>query len=88
MKNVKPNQLKKAIFYTLDEFRELVYELCGEDADVDFDYDGLSFSDGDGNYQGVTEALEEYFNVTITSIHADDCDYVGVWIIYREEETA
>ncbi len=86
MKNVTQNQLKKAIFYTLDEFRNLVYELCGDDADVDFDYDGLSFNDSDGNSQGVISALEEYFEVTITSIHADDCDYVGVWIIYKEEE--
>ena len=85
MKNVRQTQLKKAIFCTLDEFRDIVYDICGDNADVDFDYDGLSFNDGDGNYQGVIDALEKYFDVTITSIHADDCDYVGVWIVYKEE---
>ena len=57
MKNVKQGQLKKAIFLPLDDFRNLVYTLCGNDADVDFDYEGLSFNDGDGNYQGVINAL-------------------------------
>ena len=31
------------------------------------------------------EKLGEYFDVQITSIHIDDCDYVGVWIVYKEE---
>lgn len=85
MQNVRPENLKTAIFTTLDEFRNLVYELCGENSDVDYDYDGISFGDEDGNSEPVIEKLCEHYGVKeITSIHADDCDMVGIWIIYKE----
>jgi len=77
MKNVKNNMIKTAIFIELNKFKKLVIELTGEDFNVDYDiYDGLCVTDN-----GI-EALEKHFDVKITSIHADDFDTIGVWIIY------
>ena len=70
--------LKKAIFLELDTFCELVREITGDDNNVDdYGYEGVCVSD-----VGI-RALEKYFDVNITSIHADDCDVVGIWIVYK-----
>ena len=77
MKNVNESMLKTALFIELDEFKKLVTELTGEDCSVDYDvYDDLCVTD-----EGM-EALKKHFDINITSIHADDYDTVGVWIIY------
>ena len=33
-----------------------------------------------------TRMLSKYFDVEVTSTHIDDCDYIGVWICYKEKE--
>ena len=77
MKNVKESMLKKAIFIVLEEFEKLVSDLTGTTAYHEDGY--ISLEDG------VREKLEEYFDVSITSIHADGFDVAGVWIVYRED---
>ena len=34
--------------------------------------------------EDITETLSKYFDVTVTSVHADDSEYLGVWICYKE----
>ena len=79
MKNVKENQLKKCIFKGYDEFKKDVAVALGENVTVECDYEGISF-DYDGN---VLDCISKYYGVEVTSIHIDDCDYIGVWIVYK-----
>ena len=88
MKNVGSYQLKKCIFKPLDEFgydlRQLPIELR-----VEVSYDGLDFSPLDEDDEDreiiVEKLLSDYYEVTVTSVHADDWEDVGIWICYREE---
>ena len=34
--------------------------------------------------EDITETLSKYFDVTVTSVHADDSEYLRVWICYKE----
>ena len=87
MKNVKENQLKKCIFMITEDFKEVFVNVFGEydedtnEVDVEFDYDGIYFC-GISN-EDVYTKLSEYFDINITSIHIDDCDTIGVWIVYK-----
>lgn len=31
----------------------------------------------------LNETLSEYFQVSVTSVHADDADPIGIWICYK-----
>ena len=87
MRNANANQLKKSIFMEYESFKELVNKLCGDESCVDLGEDGIEFHGPNGDSNTVIEALNEYFNITVTSIHADDCyEYPGVWIIYKENK--
>lgn len=79
MNNVRESQLKKCIFKEYDEFKRDVSAALGSNVTVECDYEGISF-----NYEGnVLEGMSKYYGVEVTSIHIDDCDIIGVWIVYR-----
>ena len=82
MKNVRENQLKKCIFFLYDEFEEVIKDF-GISAEID--YDGIIFTKGteDINNEAVYAILSKHFDVDVTSIHCDDCDYIGVWVVYK-----
>lgn len=82
MKNVRENQLKKCIFFLYDEFEEVIKDF-GISAEID--YDGIAFAKGneDINNEAVYAILSKHFDVDVTSIHCDDCDYIGVWVVYK-----
>ena len=79
MKNVKASMKKKAVFLELDKFEELVEELTNGENTVYVEYGDVTLDDG------VLEKIAEYYDVNITSIHADCCDVVGIWLIYDKE---
>ena len=95
MKNVRPNQIKTAIFLTVAEYENILKEIFGFNVIVHTDLDGLWYETG----EILTEEVEitdevgsdlfcklaTYFDIKeITSLHADDCiDEVGIWIIYK-----
>ena len=89
--NISPLALKKCIFLSLDEFKFLVKKLLGEHYTVYCDYEGVDvvvdpelddlYSNPD--YNDVLETLSNHFGVRVTSYHADDCEYAGVWICYK-----
>lgn len=91
MKNINKNQLKKSIFMEAEDFVELAHTLT----DIwvySLDTDGILFDeeyDYDDALTSIEEALSEYFDVEVTSIHTDNsADNLGVWIVYRDQEIA
>lgn len=87
MKNVRPNQLKKCIFLDDEEFTAIVQAVFdNENIKVDYTFGGFDiYADEDWVEVGdLYEKLGEYFDVNVTSVHIDNCDYVGVWVVYKE----
>lgn len=90
MKNVKETQLKKAIFMEKEELEELVQELLGWELDIEAD--GMWADEGDivvtpgmDWETELREKLSQHFDVTITSIHTDNCyDALGIWLVYKD----
>jgi len=87
MKNVRPEILKTCICLDVYEFKSTLYNLFNKHINIDFSYDGLNVcyaSDEDRDIMAtVLEKLAEHFDVAqITSIHIDDCEEVGIWIVY------
>ena len=85
MKNVEKPQLKKCIFMLCDEF-ELIMKRLGFNAECG--YDGIYFSKANEIIydEDAYKALSDYFDVKVTSVHCDDCEYMGAWIVYKEKE--
>lgn len=88
MKNVRPRQLKKCINFSLDEFNTILNSIY-PDSDVNtyYDLDGLSIEINENvvDTYDLNKKLAKYFDVDIvTSIHADDCEFLGVWIVYED----
>ena len=91
MKNVENYQLKKCIFMELDDYKELINKITDGLKSVEYEYDGIYYEDTEKAEEtetywneDITETLSKYFDVTVTSVHADDCEYLGVWICYKE----
>ena len=69
IKHVHDNQLKKCIFFTLEDFEQMVNEM---------------FQTG-GIIAEVSYRFCDYFNVNdVESVHTDHCEMPGVWIVYEE----
>ena len=85
MKNVSKDKLKKCIFLSDDEFEGIMYHLG---IHVETGWEGIFYSknEDDVDDSEVYELLSEYFDVEVTSAHCDDCDYMGVWVVYREKD--
>lgn len=89
MKNVRESQLKTCIFMTEEEFTELGKALFGEGFEADIDYEGIACQVDEDCIEDevLFKALAEHFGVkTVTSVHVDDCEYIGVWICYKDTE--
>ena len=88
MKNVKKTQLKKCIYVEAEEFTAIVQEIFDdENIDIAYTNEGLDIcTDNDVVDIGeLHEGLASYFDVKeITSVHIDDCDFIGVWIVYKD----
>lgn len=87
MKNVKDYQLKKCIFMETEEFNGIIKTVFGNEFEADFGLDGISvWSRAEGlSEKEINEGLSKYFDVTVTSVHVDDFDDIGVWICYIEK---
>lgn len=84
MKNIEQYQLKKAISMKYKEFLELMEKLGFL---VDYD-DGLYIADDSTTDEDAMNALSEYFDVKVTSVHVDDHADMGVWIVYKDKEAS
>ena len=90
MKNIKPNQLKKCIFLTQTEMEQILTETLQKTVTVNVSLYGLEpcTEDNDEDIDDcyLCNVLSGYFDVNVTSIHIDDCEYVGVWVVYKEDK--
>ena len=88
MKNVRESQRKTCIFLEVEEFESILHRLFGKDIETDYSLDGLyiGYENGDDlDTEELHDLLAKYFDVaTVTSIHIDDADTTGVWIVYKE----
>jgi len=90
MKNIKDYQLKKCIFYTLDEYKRLIKKILGEDVNVyvedftDLYYESINDENEGISFVEIKAALNKYFDVNVTSIHTDGYAEIGVWIVYKD----
>ena len=87
MKNVRENQLKKCIYLEAEEFVDIIHEVLNKDFRVYFTSEGLDICTNDNivNVDELHTALATYFDIKeVTSIHIDDCDFIGVWIVYKD----
>lgn len=92
MNNIRPNQLKTAIFLDFDEYQKLVNTLFPH-THVHCETDGLWYEREEGLPEfengDLYAAMAKHFDVyEVSSVHIDDCDYVGVWIVYKEHKPA
>lgn len=92
MKNVRDNQLKRCIIMKTEEFKKVFTSIFGK-YDADTNQIDVEFNGCEGIYfcgisdTEVYKKMSEYFDVIVTSIHLDDCEYdIGVWIVYKEKE--
>lgn len=92
MKNTEKVSFKTSMFMTFDDYRDLISELSDGLKEVAWDTsDGLYYEDSQkaidtDNYLeelNVEKMLSEYFDTEVTSVHCDDCEFVGVWIVYK-----
>lgn len=88
MKNVRPDQLKTAIFLTQKELEVVLSEVLQKTVTANISPYGLGVGTEDEVVDdcGLCDALSKHFDVRVTSVHIDDYDYVGVWIIYKDKE--
>lgn len=91
MKNVRESQLKRCIFLTLEEFDEIIKEIFGPQATTLYQYEGIFIDSGNDDVEcdddDILVRLSEYFDVNVTSFHSDNCEYVGVWVCYKDSVT-
>lgn len=75
---------KTALFFTSDEFERLL----PQGVVPHYDLDGLWFDNLKENEtdEDVYAYLEKELDVKISSVHIDDCDYVGVWLVLKGED--
>lgn len=92
MRHCKQTQLKKTILLSLEEFQKAVQEVA-PNTTVHCSLDGVWYEttpdtpDMEEEYLRIL--LARYFDVfEITSIHIDDNEYVGVWLVYEENRMA
>ena len=86
MKNVRTEQLKTVIVMACDEYEQILSKIFNEKVIIHTDLDGIWYEvNADDDFEANLNAcLANYFGVTeVTSIHADDCEEVGIWITYK-----
>lgn len=93
MKNVNKYQKKTCIFLTLEEYEEVLTHIFGTTIVVHTDLDGIWYETCpsradmiDDNFENsINNHLAKHYDVKeVTSVHADDCEKVGIWIAYKE----
>lgn len=91
MKNVSKNQMKNCIYLTLEEIQEILFNVTNGLFEIKYDSldNEISFDNTKKAYETDTfwekdefETLSEYFDIEVSSIHADNNEYVGIWICY------
>lgn len=89
MKNVRDYDKKTCIFLGYEDFYELFDTLFEGKIEASYEMDGISYDrDGDepADIEMIYDRIACYYDVgKVTSIHADDSEFLGVWICYEGE---
>lgn len=92
MRNIKNEILKKCIFISFEDFKSLVEKVTDGLLTAGYDLEGIWYeatnkAEAEGVYwqEDIEETLSKYYDIEITSIHADDCDDIKVWICYQDK---
>lgn len=76
-------KFKETAIITADELESII----GKGIIPHYDMDGLWFEYFDETITNIDEVvinkLSAYFDRKVSSIHIDDCDYVGVWVVFE-----
>jgi hypothetical protein len=82
MKTIKNNYpIKECVCVSPDEFNRILSDIFGDNVETEYSMDGLWVGNSEGELP-LEDGLSEYFGREVSSIHLDDCDYVGVWIVF------
>ena len=79
------NRLITAICLNADEFERIILK-TEPNAEFDYSLDGLWVGTNDGELD-FEDILAEYFGRRVSSVHLDDCDDIGVWVVFAREAT-
>lgn len=87
MRNAREGEIKKCIFKDYNDFKDIIDEITDGLLICDYNLDGLYITEShkaeenDDYWDGeILDALSKYFDVKVTSFHADDSEHLGVWI--------
>lgn len=84
---INPNWMKKCLCLPAKNFETACKTATGrDDLGFHYDLDGL-WIEGDDDKEEITDEtlnkiFSDLFGINVTSIHIDDCDLTGVWIVY------
>ena len=74
------------------EYQELILDITDGLKEVNYEYDGIYYEHTEKaeetevyHNKDITETLSKHFSVIVTSVHADDSEYLGIWICYKED---
>lgn len=87
MRNVRVSQLRSCIVLEPEEYDYILTQIY-PDAEISTEYtlEGISVDiDGsDPDTDDLHGRLAKHFDVEkVTSVHMDDCENIGVWIVYE-----
>ena len=88
---IRPEWKKNCLCLGYEEFEALCIKATSvDDLRFHYDMDGLWIEESaekedEYDLEKVIAALTEAMGINITSIHIDDCDMIGVWIVYTKE---
>lgn len=86
VRNVRPNQVLKVLYFTTKEFNELLKTVFGGGVRVSYSTYGMNIEDNADELTTleVYHDLAKYLHVNeITSIHNDHCKDRGIWVAYK-----
>lgn len=87
LENIQNFEKKNALVTTACHFDKVLTEISNGEISASYCLDGIwyesdTITDTDAF---VRDKLSEYLGVNVTSVHLDDCDSIGVWIIYKDK---
>ena len=87
MKNARKEQAKSCLCLGIDDFRDDIRKIYGYQAEIIAELDGLTIQKNEEEIvedEDLLVQLAQYYGLDeVTSVHIDDCDSVGVWIVYK-----
>ena len=75
--------IKETVCVSKDKFEEILDDIYGiHEYDTEYSLDGLSIWTEESKELPIEEDLSKYFGRAVSTVHLDDCEYIGVWIVF------